>query len=122
MSFLKFLKRFVIFNSFRYYLTHTKDAQRQKAINLVTGQEEREGAGAEEDENEKEEEENISRMVTETIQFLVPTQQTVIAGWGLINACQSSDEIDTVVILTRLVEKFGNIGDGESISETTCTL
>lgn len=84
----------------RYYLTHTRDAQRQKAINIVTGQQEEE-EGAEEEENEKEEEENISRMVTETIQFLVPTQQTVIAGWGLINACQSSDEIDTVVILTR---------------------
>ncbi|ULU14346.1 hypothetical protein L3Y34_016695 [Caenorhabditis briggsae] len=83
----------------RYYLTHTRDAQRQKAINIVTGQSEV-GESAEE-ESEKEEEENISRMVTETIQFLVPTQQTVIAGWGLINACQSSDEIDTVVILTR---------------------
>lgn len=83
----------------RYYLTHTRDAQRQKAINIVTGQEEVEEKV--EEENEKEEEENISRMVTETIQFLVPTQQTVIAGWGLINACQSSDEIDTVVILTR---------------------
>uniref|UniRef100_A0A1I7UZT1 SAC domain-containing protein n=1 Tax=Caenorhabditis tropicalis TaxID=1561998 RepID=A0A1I7UZT1_9PELO len=84
----------------RYYLTHTRDAQRQKAINIVTGQVEVEER-VEEEENEKEEEENISRMVTETIQFLVPTQQTVIAGWGLINACQSSDEIDTVVILTR---------------------
>ncbi|CBX53341.1 SAC domain-containing protein [Caenorhabditis elegans] len=84
----------------RYYLTHTKDAQRQKAINIVTGQTEAD-ENAEEEENEKEEEENISRMVTETIQFLVPTQQTVIAGWGLINAFQSSDEIDTVVILTR---------------------
>ncbi|CAI2293370.1 unnamed protein product [Caenorhabditis sp. 36 PRJEB53466] len=84
----------------RYYLTHTKDAQRQKAINLVTGQVEAE-PGQMEDENEKEEEENISRMVTETVQFLVPTQQTVIGGWGLINACQNSDEIDTVVILTR---------------------
>lgn len=84
----------------RYYLTHTRDAQRQKAINIVTGQIEMDEK-AEEEENEKEEEENISRMVTETIQFLVPTQQTVIAGWGLINACQSSDEIDTVVILTR---------------------
>ncbi|EGT35223.1 hypothetical protein CAEBREN_12651 [Caenorhabditis brenneri] len=85
----------------RYYLTHTRDAQRQKAINIVTGQSEVIEKVVEEEENEKEEEENISRMVTETIQFLVPTQQTVIAGWGLINACQSSDEIDTVVILTR---------------------
>lgn len=85
----------------RYYLTHTRDAQRQKAINIVTGQLQVEEKVVEEEESEKEEEENISRMVTETIQFLVPTQQTVIAGWGLINACQSSDEIDTVVILTR---------------------
>lgn len=86
----------------RYYLTHTRDAQRQKAINIVTGQVEvDEKVEEESDEDEKEEEENISRMVTETIQFLVPTQQTVIAGWGLINACQGSDEIDTVVILTR---------------------
>uniref|UniRef100_A0A8R1DEZ9 SAC domain-containing protein n=1 Tax=Caenorhabditis japonica TaxID=281687 RepID=A0A8R1DEZ9_CAEJA len=88
----------------RYYLTHTRDAQRQKAINLVTGQFEKDPLNSpdtEEVETEKEEEENISRMVTETIQFLVPTQHTVIGGWGLINACQSSDEIDTVVILTR---------------------
>lgn len=85
----------------RYYLTHTRDAQRQKAINIVTGQTEVVETEEENENDEKEEEENISRMVTETIQFLVPTQQTVIAGWGLINACQSSDEIDTVVILTR---------------------
>ncbi|CAI5438424.1 unnamed protein product [Caenorhabditis angaria] len=86
----------------RYYLTHMRDANRQKAINLVTKQTENiVNSENDSDSDEKEEEENICRLLAETVQFLVAPQQTVIGGWGLINVCVNNDEIDTIVILTR---------------------
>ncbi|PAV65221.1 hypothetical protein WR25_20741 isoform A [Diploscapter pachys] len=93
----------------RYYLSHVRDTARQKAINRLLGQPDQGNESMIDtgDQSDDEEPENVSRLVSETIHFLIPEGETVIGGWGLINGAKTGSSfgaeisIDTVVLLTR---------------------
>ncbi|CAD5210214.1 unnamed protein product [Bursaphelenchus xylophilus] len=100
----------------RYYLSHVKDAQRQRAMDAITsgngktifldknepelGTEAKEMEKVEE-EQEQEEIENIGRMVHETARFVLPENEVLVGGWALVEASSSSNQVDTVLLLTR---------------------
>ncbi|CAD5206969.1 unnamed protein product [Bursaphelenchus okinawaensis] len=97
----------------RYYLSHVKDAQRQRAMDAITSgsgktvfiskNEAEMGIEAKEMETVEEEEEveNIGRMVHETARFILPENEVLVGGWALVEASSSSNQVDTVLLLTR---------------------
>ncbi|VDN53069.1 unnamed protein product [Dracunculus medinensis] len=58
---------------------------------------------SEKSENELEDEsESIERLVHETIHFVLPEKEILVGSWALIDSSNQSDQIDTVVLLTKL--------------------
>lgn len=60
----------------RYYLSQTRDATRQRAINAVLGLSE--VVEAKEDDEEEDEAENVGRLVHETVRFLLPENEVSV--------------------------------------------
>lgn len=103
----------------RYYLSHVKDAQRQRAMDVITagsgktfdtteitmGVEAKTDEELEDEKSEEEDEaevvENIGRMVHETARFILPENEVLVGGWALVDASNPSDQVDTVLLLTR---------------------
>ena len=56
---------------------------------------------AESDEEDTEEDESVSRLVNETIHFLLPENEVVVGGWGLVDAQNGGDSVDSILLLTR---------------------
>lgn len=57
---------------------------------------------SEKSENELEDEsESIERLVHETIHFVLPEKEILVGSWALIDSSNQSDQIDTVVLLTK---------------------
>lgn len=102
----------------RYYLSHMKDARRQRAIDAVLAGRSVElvANGTKDDESETEEEnesENIGRLVHETVHFVLPESEILVSGWALVDGANMTDQIDTVMLLTRYAiwgEGFDMIG------------
>ncbi|CAI4222193.1 unnamed protein product [Auanema sp. JU1783] len=84
----------------RYYLSHVRDSTRQKAINHLLGEPDL-GSESMVDDSDEDEDGNVSRLVSETIHFLLPEGEVLVAGWGLVDARDDSDNVDSVVLLTR---------------------
>ncbi|KAE9549760.1 hypothetical protein FO519_007030 [Halicephalobus sp. NKZ332] len=86
----------------RYYLSHMRDEQRQKAINaVIAGGADREVEETEvtsEDENESE---NIGRLVHETVGFVLPEGEILVGGWALVDGDNNNDLVDSILLLTR---------------------
>ncbi|WKX89407.1 hypothetical protein Q1695_008791 [Nippostrongylus brasiliensis] len=85
----------------RYYLSHVRDSSRQKAINALLGNKDQGSESMADSDSDSEEDENVSRLVSETIHFLLPEGEVVIGGWALCDPYQNSEATDTVVLLTR---------------------
>ncbi|ETN86291.1 hypothetical protein NECAME_16418 [Necator americanus] len=51
--------------------------------------------------SDSEEDENVSRLVAETVHFLIPEGEVVVGGWALCDSLQKGDAIDTILLLTR---------------------
>lgn len=52
-------------------------------------------------EADEEESESIGRLVSETVHFILPEQEVLVGGWALVDGSHLSDQIDTVLLLTR---------------------
>lgn len=88
----------------RYYLSHMRDNQRQLAIDaLLNGSITKSNLRNEDNECEADEEESesIGRLVSETVHFILPEQEVLVGGWALVDGSHLSDQIDTVLLLTR---------------------
>uniref|UniRef100_A0A914C5A7 SAC domain-containing protein n=1 Tax=Acrobeloides nanus TaxID=290746 RepID=A0A914C5A7_9BILA len=89
----------------RYYLAQMKDARRQRAIDAIISGRSVEAvlkASKEEVESEDENEvENIGRLVHETIHFVLPENEVLVSSWALVDGGNPTDQIDTVMLLTR---------------------
>ncbi|MFH4975324.1 hypothetical protein AB6A40_002033 [Gnathostoma spinigerum] len=89
----------------RYYLCHTRDAQRQTAIDCLLGNicvaEGSKSLEKGDDELDEDESENIGRLINETVRFVLPTDEILVGGWALVDAENVSDQVDTIFLLTR---------------------
>lgn len=54
-------------------------------------------------EDEEEEDESVSRLVNETIHFLMPENEVVVGGWGLVDAQIGGDNVDSILLLTKYI-------------------
>lgn len=52
-------------------------------------------------EEQEEEVESIGRLVNETVLFILSEKDVLIGSWALVDATSTSEQIDTVVLLTR---------------------
>ncbi|CAJ0930054.1 unnamed protein product, partial [Mesorhabditis belari] len=86
----------------RYYLSHMRDARRQKAMNALLGVEEEIPKQIDEIEDESDEDANVGRLVLETAHFLLPENEILIGGWALVDARNSTSQCDSVLLLTRI--------------------
>ncbi|KHJ87863.1 hypothetical protein OESDEN_12353 [Oesophagostomum dentatum] len=78
--------------------------------------------------SDSEEDENVSRLVAETVHFLLPEGEVVVGGWALCDSQQNGDAIDTILLLTRTklyvavydddVEKLEDVGRPSRSSRT----
>uniref|UniRef100_A0AC35U967 SAC domain-containing protein n=1 Tax=Rhabditophanes sp. KR3021 TaxID=114890 RepID=A0AC35U967_9BILA len=84
----------------RYYLSQMKDHQKQKVIDLITGNNCPDDCDKDEV-IEEEESENIARLVTETIHFVLPDGEVLVGSWAMVEGSDQTDQIDTVLLLTR---------------------
>ncbi|KHN79064.1 Phosphatidylinositide phosphatase SAC2 [Toxocara canis] len=86
----------------RYYLSHMRHAQRQLAIDtLLKDVSRREMPNTEECEADEEESESIARLVHETVHFVLPEREVLVGGWALVHGSHLTDQIDTILLLTR---------------------
>jgi len=86
----------------RYYLSHMKDAQRQKAIDaLIAGGAVSEVEEAEVNSEDENESENIGRLVHETVRFVLPENEVLVGGWALVDGDSNNDLVDSILLLTR---------------------
>lgn len=58
-------------------------------------------AGTVDDDPEEDEDESVCRLVNETVHFLLPENEVVVGGWGLVDAQNGGDTVDSVLLLTR---------------------
>lgn len=56
-----------------------------------------------EDEEDEEEVESIGRLVREAILFILPEKEILVGGWALIEGSNNTDQIDSVLVLTKFV-------------------
>lgn len=56
----------------------------------------------EEGDKEEDESENIGRLVNETARFLLSENEMLVGGWALVDSSNSSDQVDTILLLSRL--------------------
>lgn len=94
----------------RYYFSHMKDGQRQLAIDTLldspvkTSTDELAASECsifDDETKEEEESESIGRLVNETARFLLTENEMLIGGWALVDGSNSSDQVDTVLLLSR---------------------
>lgn len=52
---------------------------------------------------EEDEAENIGRLVREAVLFILPEREILVGGWALIEGSNNTDQIDSVLVLTKLV-------------------
>ncbi|EFO27739.2 hypothetical protein LOAG_00741 [Loa loa] len=88
----------------RYYLSHMRDAERQLAVDALLGK----SLDADESQSEKfegeedeEEVESIGRLVREAILFILPEKEILVGGWALVEGSNNTDQIDSVLVLTK---------------------
>ncbi|VDK73880.1 unnamed protein product [Litomosoides sigmodontis] len=88
----------------RYYVSHMRDAQRQLAVDAVLGKSVDAGESKSEQfegEEDEEEVESIGRLVREAIVFILPEKEILVGGWALIEGSNKTDQIDSVLVLTK---------------------
>uniref|UniRef100_A0AAF5Q0J4 SAC domain-containing protein n=1 Tax=Wuchereria bancrofti TaxID=6293 RepID=A0AAF5Q0J4_WUCBA len=102
----------------RYYLSHMRDAQRQLAVDTLLGMSldagERQG---EQFEGEDEEVESIGRLVREAILFILPEKEILVGGWALVEGSNSTDQIDSVLVLTKTAVIVASYDDDTKLSD-----
>uniref|UniRef100_A0A0N5AB61 SAC domain-containing protein n=1 Tax=Syphacia muris TaxID=451379 RepID=A0A0N5AB61_9BILA len=95
----------------RYYYSHMKDANRQMAIDTLLSifyksdkseAIDNETAVVPEEEREEEESENIGQLVNETARFVLTENEMLIGGWALVDSSNVTDQVDTVLLLSRV--------------------
>lgn len=60
-----------------------------------------------EGEEDEEEVESVGRLVREAIVFILPEKEILVGGWALIEGLNNTDQIDSVLVLTKFV--FGSL-------------
>ncbi|VDN81752.1 unnamed protein product [Brugia pahangi] len=102
----------------RYYLSHMRDAQRQLAVDTLLGMSLDAGeTQGEQFEGEDEEVESIGRLVREAILFILPEKEILVGGWALVEGSNSTDQIDTVLVLTKTAVIVASYDDATKLSD-----
>ncbi|MCP9261139.1 Phosphatidylinositide phosphatase SAC2 [Dirofilaria immitis] len=104
----------------RYYLSHMRDAHRQLAVDALLGKfldaGESEGKQFEGEEDE-EEVESIGRLVREAILFILPEKEILVGGWALVEGSNNTDQIDSVLVLTKTALIAASYDDDTKLSD-----
>ncbi|VIO96841.1 Uncharacterized protein BM_BM6251 [Brugia malayi] len=102
----------------RYYLSHMRDAQRQLAVDTLLGMSLDAGeTQGEQFEGEDEEVESIGRLVREAILFILPEKEILVGGWALVEGSNSTDQIDSVLVLTKTAVIIASYDDDTKLSD-----
>ncbi|CAG9531405.1 unnamed protein product [Cercopithifilaria johnstoni] len=102
----------------RYYLSHMRDAQRQLAVDTLLGKSLDAGEShCEQFEGEEDEVESIGRLVREAILFILPEKEILVGGWALIEGSNNTDQIDSVLVLTKTTLIAASYDDDTKLSD-----
>uniref|UniRef100_A0A8R1XZ05 SAC domain-containing protein n=1 Tax=Onchocerca volvulus TaxID=6282 RepID=A0A8R1XZ05_ONCVO len=104
----------------RYYLSHMRDAQRQRAVDALLGKfvDAGESQGEQfEGEEDEEEIESIGRLVREAILFILPEKEILVGGWALVEGSNNTDQIDSVLVLTKTALIAASYDDDTKLSD-----
>ncbi|VDN06935.1 unnamed protein product [Thelazia callipaeda] len=103
----------------RYYLSHMRDAQRQLAIDALLGRSLKSDETHEhfDDEADEEEVESIGRLVREAILFILPEKEILIGAWALVEGSNNTDQIDSVLLLTKTILIAASYDDDTKLSD-----
>ncbi|KAL3998072.1 hypothetical protein ACH3XW_13535 [Acanthocheilonema viteae] len=104
----------------RYYLSHMRDAQRQLAVDTLLGKSLDIGESQDEKfegEEDEEEVESIGRLVREAILFILPEKEILVGGWALIEGSNNTDQIDSVLVLTKTTLIAASYDDDTKLSD-----